>query len=108
MDDEGFIFVCYDYDKLDAKAYYAMKFNVNGIYYAGEKVYHEYPSGIKIYEAIINYDGGFNCKILSGDLEHPMGYNFSTGIDQLQNCAKKKQGTEEISTPQPFFKEITT
>ena len=103
----GKIFLCYDYNSYDVKSYYAVKFEKDGVYAQGERVYQEYGNELRIYETMISFEGGTLCKEKSGIVDKPMGLDISNGLDKLQNCATKRQGTEIISTPQNFFKLLT-
>jgi len=104
---KGKIFLCYDYNKYDVKAYYAVNFDKNGIFYPGEKVYYEYGNELRIYDTVLLYEGGITCDPMSGRVERPMGLDISNGLDKLQNCATKQQGTQKVSAPQNFFRLLT-
>ena len=105
---DGTVFLCYDYEKYDVTAIYAVPFEDTGSYYQTERVYANEGGTLKIYDTIRDYIGSTTCKELSGIKDHPIGYNHNNGIDKLMNCATKKQGNQTIAASEPFFKEINT
>ena len=56
---DGMIFLCYDYEKYDVTAIYAVEFENTGSYYVGEKVYDNSTGSTIIYDTVIDYIGFF-------------------------------------------------